>query len=128
MKKKEGPKEKHHKNTIEIIGGNSYESFEIDDSSPDLKQNSGLVIEDIKQKTFFDTFFGVIMMLIGVLLVSGSTVLCKFAYMRNTHLNGFDYLIVRSTTLTISALFQAWSLKVNFFDIKKEGRLWLGLR
>lgn len=80
------------------------------------------------QKSTYDTFFGIIMMLLGVVQFALSTVFCKFAYMQNERLTGFDYLIVRSSTLVIAALLQASYLRVNIFDIKKEGRLWLFLR
>lgn len=102
----------------------SANSFNVEDSSSEDKR------VNIKEtpKTYWDTFFGVIMMLIGVVLFALSTVFCKLAYMQNEYLTGFDYLIVRSTTLVIASLIQAGYLKVNILDIKKEGRFWLFLR
>lgn len=99
------------------------ESMSIEEANNMVKET-----QEQSDKSIYETFFGVIMMLIGVVLFAFSTVFCKFAYMSNEALTGFDYLIVRSSTLVIASLIQACSLRVNLLDVKKEGRFWLFVR
>lgn len=55
-------------------------------------------------------------------------VACKLAYQHNPHLNGFDYVILRATSMSIMSAFQVYYVGVNVFDIKKGYRLKLFIR
>ncbi|CAI2367937.1 unnamed protein product [Moneuplotes crassus] len=113
---------------LEMVDNQLKESFEVEDNGLDKDISHENKKDEENKSSYFNAFFGLFMMIIGVILFSLSTVFCKLAYMNNPNLSGFDYLIVRSLILTCCALFQAFSQKVNLLDIKKEGRLYLALR
>jgi len=55
-------------------------------------------------------------------------VLCKLAYEDNPHLNGFDYVLIRATTMLLLAIGQVSYMKVNVLDVKKGYKLLLLFR
>lgn len=56
------------------------------------------------------------------------TVCCKLAYRNNSNLNGFDYMIVRATSMALMSALQVGYLRLNVFDIKKGYRTKLLIR
>lgn len=65
-----------------------------------------------------------VQIIILFVFVSSLMVICwKLAYMNNPHVNGFDYVLVRTISMMIFALCNMWYLKVDIFDIKPEYRL-----
>lgn len=74
------------------------------------------------------TLYGILLMLFAVTLLAGSMILCKFSFVNNNHMDGFDYLLVRSPIMVIAAMFQVAYLKINVFKINPSGRKYLLLR
>ena len=56
------------------------------------------------------------------------TLLWKMAYQDNPNLSGFDYLLLRSTSMALLSILQVGYLKVNVLDVKPEHRLMLFAR
>ena len=56
------------------------------------------------------------------------TFLWKLAYQDNSALNGFDYLLLRSSSMAPLSILQVIYLKVNVLNIKKEERIMLLVR
>lgn len=53
---------------------------------------------------------------------------CKLAYQMNSHLTGFDYLIVRATSMLILSAIQVYALKINVFKVEPRFRTHLIMR
>lgn len=102
-------------------------------TSEDKKPNNGLMqsmsIEDSEAavevkpvegepRSMFDSFKGVLIMLLAMGLFTATISTCKYAYILNEHLDGFDYMIFRGTICIISKLY--WLLRDQDFTFIKH--------
>ena len=50
------------------------------------------------------------------------------AYQENSNLTGFDYLLLRSSSMALLSVIQVMYLKINVLDVKPEQRFMLAAR
>ena len=67
-------------------------------------------------------------MLSSTVWFASMTFLCKLAYLDNPHLTGFDYLLLRSSSMGLLSILQVIYLRLNVLDIHKNSRFVLFVR
>lgn len=79
-------------------------------------------------KSSFNSFLGMLIMSLSVVLFASSTILCKIAYMENPSLSGFDYLLFRSIIMVVSSLTQAYFFEANLRHVPNKNKFILFMR
>ena len=73
-------------------------------------------------------FLGIVYVMLSTVWFALMTVACKIAYQNNPNLNGFDYVLLRASSMALMSALQVGYLKLNIFDIKEGYRFKLFMR
>lgn len=73
-------------------------------------------------------FLGIVYVMLSCICFALMTVACKIVYQNNPHMNGFDYVLLRASSMALMSALQVGYLKLNIFDIKEGYRVKLFIR
>lgn len=92
------------------------------DNEDSVHLNQSSFIDGNLSKSQNNRFLGIFYVMIGSVFFTLMVASCKLAYQHNPQVNGFDYVLIRSTSLCLLSGLQLAYERFDIFDVKEEYR------